>query len=348
MHQRAVDHFYKEERTIMRDPIDLKQSGRSRSRGSVQIGLVILTVIAIIIASIVVFQPFSSTHRDTVPATTIDGTTLTVGGTSDVEGQLLTKLYTLLLRKAGFTVNEKPAVVDSSKLFPALQRGSIDIYPEFTFTGLQRLGIASVHDSQKDYQTVKNGFQQRFKITWLDPAPLNDGYTFCTTQDEAAQLHINTISDLASQVSGLILSSSNDGIALVDSLKPVYNFDTHSFKSLLVYTFEGISFDALENNQAQINVCYITDASAKTRNFVFLIDDKNGFPQFHLAPIVRDNVLHKNPAIANALNPLAPKLTTDVSIRLQARVQQLKSSGTSSSDAITQVATDFLKSQGLL
>src|SRR5258708_8566725 len=115
MHQRAVDHFYKEERTIMRDPIDLKQSERSRSRGRVQIGLAILTVIAIIIASIVVFQPFSSTQ----PATTIHGTTLTVGGTSDVEGQLLTKLYTLLLRKAGFTVNEKPAVVDSSKLFPA-------------------------------------------------------------------------------------------------------------------------------------------------------------------------------------------------------------------------------------
>jgi len=95
-------------------------------------------------------------------------------------------------------------------------------------------------------------------------------------------------------------------------------------------------------------VCYITDASAKTRNFVFLIDDKNGFPQFHPAPMVRDNVLHKNPAIANALNPLAPKLTTDVSIELQARVQQLKSSGTSSSDAITQVATNFLTNQGLL
>jgi len=328
----------------MRDPIDLKQSERSRSRGSVQIGLAILTVIGIIIASIVVFQPFSSTQ----PPTTTHGTTLTVGGTSDVEGQLLTKLYTLLLRKAGFTVNEKPAVVDSSKLFPALQNGSIDIYPEFTFTGLQWLGIASAHDSQKDYQTVKNGFQQRFKITWLDPAPLNDGYTFCTSQDEAAQLHINTISDLAPQVPGLILASNNDGIALVDSLKSVYNFDTHSFKSLLVYTLEGISFDALDNNQAQINVCYITDASAKTRNFVFLIDDKNGFPQFHPAPLVRDDVLHKNPAIANTLNPLAPKLTTDVSIRLQARVQQLKSSGTSSSDAITQVATNFLTNQGLL
>jgi osmoprotectant transport system substrate-binding protein len=167
-------------------------------------------------------------------------------------------------------------------------------------------------------------------------------------QDEAAQLHINTISDLAPQVPGLILASTNDGIAFVDSLKSIYNFDTHSFRSLSIDVLEGISLDAVDNNHAQISVCYITDASIKARNFVFLIDDKNGFPQFHPAPIVRDNVLHKNPAIANVLNPLAPKLTTDVSIELQARVQQLRSWGTPSPDAITQVATDFLTNQGLL
>ncbi len=273
--------------------------------------------------------------------------TITVGGKLDTEAQLLTEMYTQLLQKAGFTVNEKLALGNSLIVSQAIESGAIDLYPEFTATGLNKLGIKSSYDPQKDYQMVKQGYEQKYHITWLDMAPLNDGYALCTSSDESKKLNATTISQLAPQAPQLILASPSDGIDFVDGLKPVYNFDTKSFKSVQKVDY-SIGFQSVSSGSAQVAVCYTTDGSVKTKNFIFLTDDKNGFPQFHPAPIVRDDVLKKYPDIATVLNPLAPKLTTDVSIQLQQQVADLKAKGTSVTAAVKQVAKQFLQQQGLL
>ncbi len=272
--------------------------------------------------------------------------TITVGGKLDVEAQLLTEMYTQLLQKAGYTVNEKLALGNSIIVFQAITSGAIDLYPEFTATGLNQLKVPSTYDPQKDYQAVKQGYEQQYHITWLDMAPLNDGYALCTSKAESQKLNVTTISQLAPQVPQLVLDSPSDGIAFVDGLKSVYGFDTNSFKTLQKVDY-SIGFQAVSSGAAQVNVCYTTDGTVATQNFIFLQDDKNGFPQFHPAPIVRDDVLQKYPDIATILNPLAPHLTTDVSIQLQKQVADLKNSGTSATQAVKQVATQFLKSIGM-
>ncbi len=273
--------------------------------------------------------------------------TITVGGKLDTEAQLLTEMYTQLLQKAGFTVNEKLALGNSLIVSQAIESGAIDLYPEFTATGLNKLGIKSTYDPQKDYDAVKQGYEQKYKITWLDMAPLNDGYALCTSSDESKKLNMTSISQLAPQVGQLVLASPSDGIDFVDGLKSVYGFDTKGFKSVQKVDY-SIGFQSVSSGSAQVAVCYTTDGSVKTKNFIFLADDKNGFPQFHPAPIVRDDVLKKYPDIATVLNPLAPKLTTDVSIQLQQQVADMKAKGTSVTAAVKQVAKQFLQQQGLL
>ncbi|MHB8599786.1 MAG: glycine betaine ABC transporter substrate-binding protein [Ktedonobacteraceae bacterium] len=273
--------------------------------------------------------------------------TITIASKLDTESQLITMMYNLLLTKAGYTVNEKAALGNSTIVLSALKSGAIDLYPEFTATGLNALGIASVHDPQKDYQAVKAGFEQQYHITWLDPAPLNDGYAICTSKSESQKLGITTISQLAPMVSKLTLASPSDGISFIDNLQPVYGFSTKSFKSLEKVDY-AIGFDAVSHGQAQVNVCYTTDGTVTQQNFIFLQDDKNGFPQFNPAPIVRDSVLQKYTDIPGILNPLAPDLTTAVSIQLQQQVATDKTNGMSSSEAIKQVATNFLKSKNLI
>lgn len=271
---------------------------------------------------------------------------LTVGGKLDTEAQLLTDMYSQLLQKAGFHVTEKLALGNSGFVFNALTSGAIDLYPEFTATGLNKLGITSQHDPQKDYQAVKSGYEQKYKITWLDPAPLNDGYALCTSQAESQRLGITSISDLAPKVSQQVLASPSDGTDFVDGLKPVYNFTSKSFKSLKTVD-EAITFKAVSGGQAQVNVCYTTTGLISSQNFVILKDDKNGFPQFNPAPILRQDTLSKNPDIAKALNPLAPDLTTDVSIALQKQVTD-KAKSMSTTEAVKEVAKSFLQSKGLL
>jgi osmoprotectant transport system substrate-binding protein len=272
---------------------------------------------------------------------------VTVATKLDTENQLLGRMYTLLLQKAGYQVNFKPALGQSPTLLAALRSGAIDIYPEFTATGLNALKISSTYDSKKDYQNVKNGFEKNYHITWLDVSPLDDGYALCTSKSEAQALNVTTISQLAPLVSKLTLATQIDGVPFFDNLQRTYGFSTKSFQSVKTLDY-SIAFAAVKNNQAQVTECYGTDSTVPLQNFVFLKDDKNGFPAFNPAPIVRDAVLSQHPDIATILNRLAPKLTTEVSISLQLKVAADKKNGISSTQAITKEANSFLQSQGLL
>jgi len=272
---------------------------------------------------------------------------ITVGSKLDPEAQLLGEMYVLLLQKAGFTVTPKLALGQTPIVFAALKSGAIDLYPEFTGTGLNILSVKSAYDPTKDYATVKSGFEQQYHITWLDQAPLNDGYALCTSTAESQKLGATTLSQLAPKVSQLTLATQSDGVAFFDALKATYGFDTSSFKAVKKVDY-AIGFTAVKSGAAQVTECYTTDGSVTTQNFIFLQDDKNGFPQFHPAPIVRDSVLQSDPGIATALNPLAPDLTTDVSIMLQGQVTTKHAAGESIAQAVKEVATAFLQSKGLL
>src|SRR5256885_13413663 len=272
---------------------------------------------------------------------------ITVGSKLDPEAQLLGEMYVLLLQKAGYTVNPKLALGQTPVVFSALKSGAIDLYPEFTGTGLNILGVKSAYNPDQDYQTVKNGFEQQYHITWLDQAPLNDGYALCTSQTESQKLGATNLSQLAPKVPQLTLATQSDGVTFFDDLKATYGFDTSTFKAVKKVDY-SIGFAAVKSGAANVTECYTTDGSVTTQNFIFLDDDKHGFPEFHPAPIVRDSVLQSDPGIKNALNPLAPHLTTQVSISLQQQVAQKKASGTSVSEAVKEVATSFLQSKGLL
>ncbi len=272
--------------------------------------------------------------------------TVVVGSKLDPEAQLLGEMYILLLTKAGYKVTPKLALGQTPTLDAAIKSGAIDIYPEFTATGLNIIKTPSSYDPQKDYDAVKAAYESQFKITWLDYSPLNDGYALCTSQAQASKLG-TTLSALAPKVKDLTLATQSDGVTFIDGLKTQYGFTTSSFKSVKKVDY-AIGFSAIKSGDAAVTECYTTDGSVTTGGNVFLTDDKHGFPEFHPAPLVRDSVLKANPDIATILNPLAPKLTTDVSIQLQGQVATAKNGGTSVSQAVKQVATKFLQSQGLL
>jgi osmoprotectant transport system substrate-binding protein len=272
---------------------------------------------------------------------------ITVGSKLDPEAQLLGEMYVLLLQKAGYTVNPKLALGMTPTVFAALKSGAIDLYPEFTGTGLNLLNVKSAYNPDKDYQTVKTGFEQQFHITWLDQAPLNDGYALCTSQAESQKLGATTLSQLAPKVSQLTLATQSDGVPFFDALQATYGFSSSSFKALTKVDY-ALGFTAVKNGQAQLTECYTTDGSVTTQGFIFLTDDKNGFPQFHPAPIVRDAILQSDSGIPAALNPLAPNLTTDVSIMLQGQVSMKHTAGESIPQAVKEVAMAFLQSKGLL
>ncbi|HEU5198212.1 MAG TPA: glycine betaine ABC transporter substrate-binding protein [Ktedonobacterales bacterium] len=268
------------------------------------------------------------------------GTKVTVGGKLDTEAQLLTEMYSLLLKNAGCTVTERAKLGTNQIVFNAITSGQIDLYPEFTATGLAQLGESTTHNAQQDYQMVKQGYEQKYQITWLDAAPMNDTYGVCTTKSNATSLNVSKVSDLVPLASKDTLATPPDGQSdpnVIPALQKVYGikFGTETVLD------ENLTFQAVQQGNAQFNICYTTNGLISADNFVLLDDDKSVFPIYNPAPIVRDSTLKNAPAIADALNPLAPKLTTAEITKLNADVDV-------NHQTVHEVAQTWLKQQGLL
>ena len=265
--------------------------------------------------------------------------TITVGSKDDTEAQLMGQMYAQLLRHAGFKVNEKIKLGGNAIVFSAINSGAIDVYPEFTATGLAKLGAKTAHDVQKDYATVKSGYEQKYKITWLDLAPLNDTYGFCTTKANATKYNLTKISDLAPMASKFTLSTPPDGKSdpsVLPAVQPAYGF---TFGHVNVLD-EAITYEAVLQGRAELNICYTTSALIAKNNFVLLQDDKNLFPIYQPSPIIRDSTLSKSANIAPTLNKLQPLLTSTISSQLQLQVLN--------GDTVHDVAQKFLKDKGLI
>jgi osmoprotectant transport system substrate-binding protein len=269
---------------------------------------------------------------------------LTIGGKLDDEAALLTEMYVLLLQDAGFQVNDKARLGTNDIVFNAIVSGTIDIYPEFLLTGLTRLGIPTTGNQQRDFQNVQQGFINKYQITWLDQAVhLDDNYCVAMPKGSAARLGIKSLSDLAQvikkQALNLKIAVAPDGeTAALPALRAKYalSFTANDIISL----DEKQTFAAVKHDAAQLNICIATDPLIVADEFLRLIDDKDAFPTDTPSPIIRNDILNREPAIATILNRLAPRLSVDVSTRLQEQmVQGLPA---------REVAMNWLKGQKLL
>ena len=83
---------------------------------------------------------------------------VTVGSKAFTEGVILSELYALALEDAGIQV-KRSFEISGSLIHTALTSGDIDLYPEYTGTGLiSVLQMAPITDPQEAYDTVKEAY----------------------------------------------------------------------------------------------------------------------------------------------------------------------------------------------
>ncbi len=82
--------------------------------------------------------------------------------------------------------------------FNALKSGDIDIYPEYTGTGLVDILKRKVIENPEEvYAIDRRVFRQRYHLLWLKPFGFNNTYTITVRGTTATKQHLTTISDLA-------------------------------------------------------------------------------------------------------------------------------------------------------
>jgi osmoprotectant transport system permease protein len=250
-------------------------------------------------------------------------------------------LADLIEGKTDIEVERKMNLGGSQVAFSAIKNGDIDIYVEYTGTGLVNiLNQEPQSDSDKVYDYVKREFKEKYGIDMLKPLGLNNTYALAVRQDTAKQYNLNTISDLARVSNDLTMGPTiefpnrEDGLI---GLEKAYNM---KFKAVQAVD-GGLRYTALNNHKSDVIDAFSTDGLIEEFDLKVLEDDKNFFPPYYAVPIVKEDTLEKHPELKEALNTLAGKLTDDKMRKLNYKVDSLKESP-------AKVAKEFLIEEGLL
>lgn len=267
---------------------------------------------------------------------------ITVASKDFTEQFILGEMYAQLLENNGFTVERKLNLGGTPVAHQSMLDGQIDLYPEYTGTGLLtvlQLGVMS--DPQAVFDTVKAGYAERFNLVWLAPAPMNNTQALAMTRPRAAELGITTFSDMVANADQLVLigppefAEREDGLP---GLRAVYG--DFAFRNFLTVD-PGLRYQALQSGEADVVVAFGTDGELAAFDLLSLIDDKGLYPPYQVAPVIRQSVLDANPEIESILNRLTPLLT-------DATMQRLNNEVSGNGREPADVAREFLQAEGLL
>ncbi len=279
--------------------------------------------------------------------TTASDDAIKVGSKDFTEQLILGQITILALEDAGLEVVDNTNVAGSDKVRSALINGDIDVYWEYTGTAwlMHLQHDEAITDSQEAYDLVKEADADN-DLIWLDYAPFNNTYTIMMKREDSESLGLNSISDLADYINAnpgsLSFGADHEFTARPDglpALEEAYEFE-FAGNSLKVMDI-GIVYRTLKDGQVDTGMGFATDGRIAAFDFINLEDDKDFFPVYNPAAVVRADVLEKHPELEEILNKVAEKLDNDAMTQMNylVDIEEMEP---------RQVAEDWLKEQGLI
>jgi len=116
--------------------------------------------------------------------------------------------------------------------------------------------------------------------------------------------------------------------------------DVYGLKISTVVISDAVMYKAIYNGKLDVISGYSTDGRLKAYDLVTLEDDRNIFPPYYAAPVVRSGVLQRYPELAPVLNKLSGRINDSIMTLLNYKAEYLN-------EPPDRIARDFLTSQGL-
>ena len=267
---------------------------------------------------------------------------IVIGSKPFTEGVVLSELAAQLIEgNTQLKVERKFNLGGTIVAFNALKNGDLDLYPEYTGTGLMAiLKQPAVADADKAYGIVQKEFNSQFKIKWLKPLGFNNTYAMAVPEELASQNNLKSTSDLAKIVDKLIFGAEQDFFGRADGydgFTQAYGFKFKNVKQMEI----GLKYKAVANKEVNVINAFSTDGLLITHKLRVLADDKKFFPPYYGAFLVRMSTLEKQPQLEAVLDKLAGKITDSEMQKLNYEVDQEKKDPAA-------VVKAFLKAKGLV
>jgi glycine betaine/choline ABC-type transport system substrate-binding protein len=268
---------------------------------------------------------------------------IVIGSKPHAEQFILGEMLAILLEeKTDIPVKRNFGIAGgTSNLHPAMVSGDIDMYPEYTGTGwMFVLKQDLIADPQEMYEAVRDQYQQEYNITWLEPYGFNNTFTLALSRAIVEEYGLQSFSDLGEVSENFSFGAEFDFFEREDgfpALSETYGLNFKQTREMDI----GLKYQAIGAGQVDVINAFSTDGQISLFDLVILKDDKNFFPSYHCATIVRTETLDKYPEIADVLGVLTGQISDSEMTEMNYQVDELKR------DA-ADVAREFLVSKGLL
>lgn len=271
----------------------------------------------------------------------------------DTEGKLLGHVIALALEANGVKVDNKSSFGNTKILRSAITAGEIDIYPEYTGNG----AFFFSDEANPAWKNAKAGFEwvsaldlEKNKIVWLAAAPANNTWAIALRKDVALANKLKTLEDMGRWISAggqFKLAASAEFVERSDALpafQVAYNFKLKPDQLLTLAggdTAATVRAAAEKTSGVNAAMAYGTDGPVSALGLVIMDDPKSVQPIYAPAPIIRAEVLAKNPKIKDVLANVFKHLDGPTLQALNAKIQL------EGQDA-KKVAAEFLRSKSLI
>jgi len=276
-----------------------------------------------------------------------------VGSKIDTEGKLLGNIMVLALEANGIKTENKVSLGNTKIVRTALVAGEIDIYPEYTGNGAFMLGAEKSpawKDLRAGYELAKKMDFEKNKIVWLEPANANNTWAIAIRKDLATANQLRSMDDVGRYIAKggtFKLAASAEFMERTDAMpafQAAYGFKLRADQALVLAggdTAATIKAAAEKTSGVNAAMAYGTDGPLAALGLLVMEDPKGVQPVYAPAPLVREEVLKRHPAIATILAPIFKSLDTPTLQMLNARIQL-------EGQDPRKVASSYLQSKGFL
>ncbi|WP_283675580.1 glycine betaine ABC transporter substrate-binding protein [Butyricicoccus sp. Marseille-Q5471] len=232
---------------------------------------------------------------------------IVIGSKDFSENSLLGEMFAQLVEaKTDIKVDRKLNLGGTFVCFEAIKNGDIDIYPEYTGTGLTaQLKMDVISDQDEAYRVVAEEFNKQFDIKWLSPLGFNNTYTLAVTDKVYQQYGVKTFSDLAKISNNLVFGAEHEFFDRQDGYDGLVEKYSMKFKGEPKKMNVSLKYQAIGNGDMDVTDAFATDGAIKQYNLKVLTDDMGFFPPYYAAPIIKNATLEKHPELEDILNALA-------------------------------------------
>ncbi|WP_455496991.1 glycine betaine ABC transporter substrate-binding protein [Coprobacter sp.] len=229
----------------------------------------------------------------------------------------------------------------TSNIHPAIVKGEFDLYPEYTGTGwLVVLKKDSFPSSENLYNELQKEYLEKYGLRWIAPYGFNNAYSLAVNKQIADKYKLHKFSDISKYPNRFILGAEYDFFEIPKGYKELCNHYNLKFKKTIDMDI-GLKYEAIQSGKIDVMNIFTTDGQLSRSGLVTLEDDKQFFPTYYCATVVREDCLKKHPQLENILKKMDHILTNQEMSELNYQVEI-------AGKPEREVAREFLQKKGLL